>query len=206
VTKLDPKAEPEAQGNPIGPIAFGMIWLMLLVPATLVLVMAYHGTGWPGLDVTGFIFVVATGPMVVLAAIGLLRHWGLTGPTVLPWVLVGAAYAGLLAYFICIRGNDHQRCVETSDLTVVSSSFCGTDIPPGGVGPYAWYYGGSGTRVGDQVTSGSFTNPEDGDEGTNGGKGGDDGTNGGKGSGGGDEGGEGGEGGGEGGGGGAGGE
>jgi uncharacterized membrane protein YgcG len=104
--------------------------------------------------------------------------------------LVAVAYLGVAAFvgWVGHANSSGQRCVNTATMTVESSSLCqGTTMNGGGV--YAWYYGGEGTDEGDTVTGGSFTAPENGDEGGTGGGGGVD-------SGGGDEGG--GEGGGEG--------
>ena len=85
-------------------------------------------------------------------------------------------------------GGFDQRCVDSQTMTVVSPSYCqGSASPGGSTNPqawwvYEWYYGGSGTQVGDEVQGGSVTEPgtdEGSGSGSSGGSAGDDGGDGG---------------------------
>jgi hypothetical protein len=81
------------------------------------------------------------------------------------------------------NGGFDQRCIDSMSLTVVNASNCAGSGTQGGSGDlYVWYYGGTGTRIGDYVQGGSLTEPgtdDGGGSGSSGGSGGDDGGDGG---------------------------
>ncbi len=55
--------------------------------------------------------------------------------------------------------TDYRRCVDR-DGRVVDDEQCASQARPGGIGyygPYRWYYGGRGLRMGETVSGGSFT-------------------------------------------------
>ncbi len=83
----------------------------------------------------------------------------------IPLVAQVAATAMLLG---C--GSDHrveaQRCVD-ADWTVVHDDQCaepGANLPGGAParGSYGWYYGGTGTRIGDRADGGGTVPPTSG--------------------------------------------
>jgi hypothetical protein len=209
-------ARPAAESVPVAVlVALGVIFSFLVTgiaytPARLV-------------PLTGLLLfvLVAMTPLVVAEASHLLRRLatarrgrGWYRPARSPlaegarFVLAIAAVGGLITGEIIgartLTGNDNQRCVNLSTMVVVARSRCEDQGPAApGLGPglgasTGWYYGGTGTSVGETAEDGSFSAPGTGSGGggSGGGGGGEDGGDGGDG-GGGDGGGGGGGGGGE---------
>jgi hypothetical protein len=109
-------------------------------------------------------------------------------------VLAVGLLTGAIIAAKAVTGNDGQRCVNRVTMLVVSRSYCErSESAPGrersrhrsehraGAGPapadvdgdvaVGWYYGGTGTSVGDSAEGGSFSAPGTGgsDDGNNGG-------------------------------------
>jgi uncharacterized membrane protein YgcG len=103
-----------------------------------------------------------------------------------PWIvdagLAVAVFLGSLWMTAVIdNGGFDQRCIDSGSMTVMAAADCeGTGGDSGAT--YVWYYGGTGTRIGDYVQGGSLTEPGTdggGGSGGSGGSGGDDGGDGG---------------------------
>jgi hypothetical protein len=109
-----------------------------------------------------------------------------------PWAvdagLAVAVFLGIWWMTAVINGGGFdQRCVNGESMTVVAPANCeGSGTQGGAAATYVWYYGGTGTRIGDSVQGGSLTEPgadDGGGSGSGGGSGGDDGGDGGDGGG-----------------------
>lgn len=100
----------------------------------------------------------------------LLQDW-LPRPAAIGIAFVAVVYLGAAALVGWVGHANGPRCVDTDTMTVASSSLCQGTTPNGGAGVYAWYYGGESTDDGHTVTGGSFTAPDNGDDGGTGGGG-----------------------------------
>jgi len=90
-------------------------------------------------------------------------------------VLAMAVALTCFAMVRLISGDDDKRCVNSLTMTVVSSAACQSPVQPVDMNP-EWYYGGTGTQIGDQVDEGSLSPPGwGGGSGGGGGSGSDDG-------------------------------
>jgi hypothetical protein len=171
--------------------------------------------GLPVMGIADVAVGLTGGPMFLLwamAAVTPLAVYGIARLSRLPSgglraALCLVALAGLLTGEIiaanAITGDDGQRCVLLSTQVVVARSQCAGqdgDAPADGSGPggaeqdeseTGWYYGGTGTSVGDTAQDGSLyapgTSAPGGGSGGGGGSG-DDGSDGGAGEGGGGDG------------------
>jgi hypothetical protein len=163
----------------------------LFLGAVLAYVITRIVTVAGGIPFMGYFWPLCLLLTAALALIMLLVRWSerlLSRP--LPGLRFGlAAVLVVGAGFALTRlANDHQRCVSRASMTVVAASLCQNagGQAGGGRGPYIWYYGGSGTQVGDSAHGGSPNPPADDGGGGGGVGGGDDGGDGGDGGGGGD--------------------
>lgn len=156
----------------------------------------------------GFVFLaIITLTLLVFGLFRVVARLAPSGPRarpveghrVRPWVIDGALFVavglGVLWMIGVIDGGGYdQRCVDSETMTVVAPAYCEGSATPGSSGNaqlsnlflYEWYFGGSGTQVGEQVQGGSLTEPgtdDGGGTGGSGGSGGDDGGDGGDGGG-----------------------
>jgi hypothetical protein len=130
----------------------------------------------------GFAFWLAlalTPVLIVCLLYQVERKSGARGPRSLRFLLVTAVLAGEVGAMVLVSapGNDNRRCVSEPDMTVVPASDCqgqGSAGSPAN-GPSVWYYGGTGTQLGDTVQGGSVNSPAEPDGGSGGGDNGDDG-------------------------------
>jgi uncharacterized membrane protein YgcG len=148
--------------------------ILAAFPSLLAVVAIGAPVGWSfGWYVAWFCVLVLT-PAAAYAV-----GWFLTGggrirlPVLVAVVLMLFSYAGMIAVVVHLRGDDEQRCVDTTVMTVTAPAFCQNE-PITGI-RYVWYYGGTGTQIGDEVDGGSTTPPDAGSGSGSSGGGGDDG-------------------------------
>jgi uncharacterized membrane protein YgcG len=135
------------------------------------------------------ILAVVTLTVLVVALVRVVRRLGPTaraaratedfniGPWLVDLALVGVVGLCVLWMTAVIdNGGFDQRCIDNDTMTVVTPSYCEGPASTQLNSVYLWYYGGTGTQIGDQVQGGSLTDPsDDGGGGGSGGSGGDDG-------------------------------
>jgi hypothetical protein len=168
-----------------------VLFSLSLFPAALAGIVTGILDHWSAPGILGAIVVFATAPTL---AVVLTRFVQRRVRKELPFkyavLVVVAAFGGAVAGLAQVHVAPVQRCIDTRTYDVVAPSYCddtanSTDILP----LYGWYYGGSGTQIGQTAVGGSFSS--DGDDGgdtggTGGDVGGDVGDDGGGGEGGGD--------------------
>jgi hypothetical protein len=169
---------------------FGMFCLFLF-PAGMAGIIVGARDNWTTPGTLGGIVVFATIPTL---AVMIIRFAQRRARKELPFMyaalVVVVAFGGAVAGLAPIHVALVQRCIDTVTYAVVVPNYCAnsansTDILP----EFAWYYGGSGSQIGETAGGGSFSSTGDDGGDTGGGTGGEVGDDGG--------GGEGGEGGGE---------
>jgi hypothetical protein len=179
-----------------GYLVVAFVWA---TPATLILASILPGKHPPVPTAIGYVLALVALP----PAIGVLGSWlhdrTESALAVKAGVVLALAAGGVIVGLaVALPGIPGKRCVDTRTMTVATSRDCpGSAAPaaPAVGGPFAWYYGGSGTHEDEPVKGGSFSAPSGDDPAGRGGAGsgddGDDGgSNGGGGSGGGDDGGD----------------
>jgi uncharacterized membrane protein YgcG len=143
-----------------------------------------------------FILAIVTLTLLVVLLVRVIRRLTAIARSTLPaerhrvrpwFVDAGLAvmvFLGILWMTAVIdNGGFDQRCIDGETMTVVAPSNCeGPGTQSTSVDTYVWYYGGTGTQIGDYVQGGSVTEPgtdDGGGSGGSGGSGGDDGGDGG---------------------------
>jgi uncharacterized membrane protein YgcG len=140
----------------------------------------------------GFSALAATAMAMAVGLVVRVRAWVRAKPPApfsrdhLRFLTGTAALAGaiFLACSLMIHlidtGGDDKRCINGQNMTVVPSSWCQNSESQGdtggGDGGYLrvepeWYYGGTGTQIGEQVQGGSTISPADSGNGGGGGSG-----------------------------------
>lgn len=138
-------------------LAFGLV--PSIVAAGIVGTVAH----WQGIIIVGGVVALDL-TLVATLVIGRLvqDRYRRTIPAKLGVPLVVVIYAGVAVGLSMLRGDNTQHCVDETTMTVVSPDNCQTTSD---VTPYAWYYGGSGSQVGQVTDGGSFSSDSDGTDG-----------------------------------------
>jgi uncharacterized membrane protein YgcG len=146
---------------------------------------------------TGFFFLAAVALTTAVVLVVRVRTWVRAGSpapfardylrsVTVTAVLAGAtAVACSLMIHLVDTAGDGKRCVNGHTMTVLPASACQNPAAQGGSdsgdghGEYVetdpeWYYGGTGTQIGQQVQGGSLTPPSDSGDGSGTGGGGGD--------------------------------
>ena len=136
--------------------------LFLLLAAAMALISVIIATGVGGFSALAFFWLLwplftAVLFLIKWAAGATERLAGLRLPGLRPGLTL--AVVGLATFALVAFRTDGQRCVSQQSMTVVAAADCQNAGSQPGNAPDLWYYGGTGTRIGDSVRGGSLTAP-----------------------------------------------
>ena len=176
---------PVTKRHETSPVGLFFLFLLPAVMASIIVGLLDHWTTPGGL---GAIVVFATVPtLAVVITRWVQRRVGKELPFKYAVLVVVVAFGGAVGGLALIHASPNRRCVDLNSYTVVAPSSCDTTADTTSPDPeFAWYYGGSGTQIGDTADGGSFSSTGDDGGGTGGDTSGEVGDDGGGGEGGGE--------------------
>jgi Domain of unknown function (DUF1918) len=167
-------------GQPLAGPSQGLPWWLGWLAAGFAfaaLTLPWLGAGLPGLGWLAAFVLVAITPALISgqARRTARRRAGPGGHPARFWLVAVALTAELIAVAaLASPGDAPKRCVDSRTQTVVPAALCenqgqatgdqaGTagGVIGSGSSPDEWYYGGTGTGVGDPVRGGSVAPPSD---------------------------------------------